>query len=68
MSRGLFGGEDMFLAKLTGPGHVYLQSLPLSRLAGRIIAAAGSNRGESKGIAGLGGDLLGGLLGGDRIF
>ena len=64
----LFGGEGMFLAKLTGPGHVYLQSLPLSRLAGRIMAAAGGNRGESQGVAGLGGNLLGGLLGGDRKF
>ena len=64
----LFGGEGMFLANLTGPGHVYLQSLPLSRLAGRIMAAAGGNRGESKGVGGLGGNLLGGLLGGDRKF
>lgn len=63
----LFGGEGLFLARLTGPGKVYLQSLPFSRLADRIIAAARFQRkDERKGVAGLGGDLLGGLLGGDR--
>lgn len=65
----LFGGEGLFLAHLTGPGDVYLQSLPFSRLADRIYAAARhrtGNRGESKGVAGLGGDLLGGLLSGDK--
>ena len=36
----LFGGEGLFFATLRGPGRVWLQSLPLSRLAGRIIAAA----------------------------
>lgn len=36
----LFGGEGLFLARLTGPGGVYLQSLPLSKLAGRIRAAS----------------------------
>lgn len=35
----LFGGEGLFLAKMTGPGIVYLQSLPLSKLAGRIGAS-----------------------------
>ena len=38
----LFGGEGLFLVKLTGPGKVYLQSLPLSKLAERIMAAAPS--------------------------
>ena len=62
----LFGGEGLFLAKLTGPGLVYLQSLPFSRLADRIHAAVRSqNKGESKGVAGLGGGLLGDILGGD---
>jgi uncharacterized protein (TIGR00266 family) len=61
----LFGGEGLFLAKMTGPGKVYLQSLPFSRLADRIAAAARFNKGDEKsGVAGLGGDLLGGLLGG----
>ncbi|MFN3595435.1 MAG: TIGR00266 family protein [Thiobacillaceae bacterium] len=36
----LFGGEGLFFARLTGPGRVWLQSLPLSRLADRLIAAA----------------------------
>jgi uncharacterized protein (TIGR00266 family) len=36
----LFGGEGLFFATLRGPGHVWLQSLPLSRLADRIVAAA----------------------------
>ena len=61
----LFGGEGLFLAKLTGPGRVYLQSLPLSRLADRINSAARKgNQGESKGVAGLGGDILGNILSG----
>jgi len=65
----LFGGEGMFLAHMAGPGHVYLQSLPFSRLADRIYAAARfEQRGEKKGIAGIGGGLLGGLLGGDKDY
>jgi uncharacterized protein (AIM24 family) len=65
----LFGGEGIFLAHLTGPGTVYLQSLPFSRLADRIFAASRfQQRGEKQGIAGVGGGLLGGLLGGDRNF
>jgi uncharacterized protein (TIGR00266 family) len=65
----LFGGEGIFLASLTGPGLVYLQSLPFSRLADRVLAAARwQQRGEQKGVAGIGGNLLGGLLGGDRNF
>src|SRR5256714_9981979 len=47
----LFGGEGLFFATLRGPGKIWLQSLPLSRLANRIIAAApragGRRRGES---------------------
>ena len=35
----LFGGEGLFFATLRGPGRVWLQSLPLSRLANRIVAA-----------------------------
>ena len=66
----LFGGEGLFLATLTGPGTVYLQSLPFSRLADRILQAsrAGIQRpkGESKGIGGLGADILGGIISGDR--
>ncbi len=51
----LFGGEGLFYASLTGPGIVYLQTLPFSRLADRIISAsrwAGSKE-ESRGIGGL---------------
>jgi uncharacterized protein (TIGR00266 family) len=61
----LFGGEGLFMATLEGPGTAYLQSLPFSRMANRIVQAAGfgASKGESKGI---GGDLLGGILGGDR--
>lgn len=63
----LFGGEGMFLAEMTGPGLVYLQSLPFSRLADRIFAASRfQQRGEQRGVAGVGGGLLGGVLGGDR--
>jgi uncharacterized protein (TIGR00266 family) len=64
----LFGGEGLFYATLTGPGHVVLQTLPFSRLASRIMAAAGGqghNRDESKGLAGLGGQILGDLISGD---
>lgn len=63
----LFGGEGIFLARLTGPGLVYLQSLPFSRLADRIVAASRfQQRDEQRGIAGIGGGILGGILGGDR--
>ncbi|CAN5861605.1 AIM24 family protein [soil metagenome] len=59
----LFGGEGLFFARLTGPGHVWIQSLPFSRLAGRMLAASGSrggqNRGEGSVLGGLG-DLIGG--------
>jgi uncharacterized protein (TIGR00266 family) len=64
----LFGGEGIFLATLQGPGQVYLQSLPFSRLADRIAAATMTNRGESKGVAGLGRNSLGGIFGGDKSF
>ena len=62
----LFGGEGLFLARLTGPGKVYLQSLPFSRLADRITAAARFHKpDERRGVAGLGGGILGGILSGD---
>ena len=62
----LFGGEGLFLARMSGPGLLYLQSLPFSRLADRITAAAGyQQKGEQKGIGGIGGGLLGGILQGD---
>lgn len=59
----LFGGEGLFLAQMTGPGKVYLQSLPFSRLADRIMAAARFQQvGEKKGVAGLGGNILGNIF------
>ncbi len=60
-----FGGEGMFLATLKGTGTVYLQSLPFSRLADRIIARAPSVGGKSKGEGSVLGQL-GGLLDGDN--
>lgn len=61
----LFGGEGLFLARLTGPGKVWLQTLPFSRLANRIIAAAPNAGGRAQGEGSvLGG--LGGLLDGDN--
>ena len=59
----LFGGEGLFFAKLCGPGKVWLQSLPFSRLADRVFAAApkagGKRKGEGSILGGLG-DLLDG--------
>jgi uncharacterized protein (AIM24 family) len=61
----LFGGEGLFFATLKGPGRVWLQSLPLSRLANRIISAVPSaTRGGREEGSILGG--LGGLLDGDN--
>lgn len=57
----LFGGEGLFFAVLRGPGRVWLQSLPFSRLAGRMYAAAGGRKGEGSILGG-----LGGLLDGDN--
>jgi hypothetical protein len=44
----LFGGEGLFFASLTGPGRVWLQTLPFSRLADRINAAQRGDREEVK--------------------
>ena len=62
----LFGGEGLFFATLRGPGKVWLQSLPLSRLANRIVlssTAAGGRSAEQGSM--LGGFALGSVLGGD---
>ncbi len=70
----LFGGEGLFLARLTGPGTLWLQSLPFSRLASRVFAAAPQMGGhkEEGGLLGvaaggslIGGGLLSGLMSGD---
>jgi uncharacterized protein (TIGR00266 family) len=59
----LFGGEGLFFARMTGPGTVWIQSLPFSRLASRIYAAApqtgGRRTGEGSVLGGLGGLVLG---------
>lgn len=57
----LFGGEGLFFATLTGPGEVWAQSLPFSRLAGRMVTAAGGGKEEGSILGG-----LGGLLDGDN--
>ncbi len=60
----LFGGEGLFLVKLRGPGKIYLQSLPFSRLADRIAKAAIKPRGEIK----RGSGILGNIFSGDAGF
>lgn len=58
----IFGGEGLFFATLTGPGAIWLQSLPFSRLAGRVLANARSGGGKEEGsvLGGLGSMLMGG--------
>lgn len=63
----VFGGEGLFFAKLQGPGTVYVQSLPFSRLAGRVLAMAPqTGRGDKGEGSVLGG--LGNILDGDNRF
>ncbi len=59
----LFGGEGLFFARMTGPGDVWVQTLPFSRMADRVMAASkfGGQREEVTRLPG----MLGGLLGGD---
>jgi uncharacterized protein (TIGR00266 family) len=57
----LFGGEGLFFARLKGPGTVWIQSMPFSRMADRVMSAARGSKGEHK----RGGNLIGGILGGD---
>ncbi|MDR2122009.1 MAG: TIGR00266 family protein [Flavobacteriaceae bacterium] len=56
----IFGGEGIFFATLTGPGRVWIQTLPISRLAGRILRYATINRKEEGSILGKFGNLLDG--------
>lgn len=58
----LFGGEGLFFARLTGPGKVWLQTLPFSRLADRVLASAPKAGGKQVGE----GSLLGGLFNGNN--
>ncbi len=60
----LFGGEGLFYATLRGPGTVWIQSLPFSRLASRVFAAM-PKEGGSKGEGSIAGGLFD-ILGGDR--
>ncbi|MEM8931290.1 MAG: TIGR00266 family protein, partial [Acidobacteriota bacterium] len=53
----IFGGEGLFYAALTGPGDVWIQSLPFSRLASKVFAAAPQTGGARKGE----GSILGAL-------
>lgn len=57
----LFGGEGLFFATLRGPGRVWIQSLPFSRLAGRMLSAAmpGSGKGEGSVLGPLGDIVMG---------
>lgn len=62
----VFGGEGLFFASLTGPGKIWLQSLPFSRLADRLISSSrkgGNSKGEGSVLDALGG--LGNLFDGD---
>ena len=58
----LFGGEGLFFATVTGPGEVWLQSLPFSRLAGRVLAAGsgGGHKDEGSALGGIGNMFMGG--------
>lgn len=60
----IFGGEGLFFATMTGPGRVWIQTLPFSRLADRIIGASRGDREDVKrdfgGALGALGDLIGG--------
>ncbi len=62
----MFGGEGLFFATLHGPGKIWLQSLPFSRLAGRMLQAA-PQKGGSRGEGSLLGSI-GGLIDGDNRF
>ncbi|MGY4688595.1 TIGR00266 family protein [Salibacterium sp. K-3] len=62
----LFGGEGVFFATLRGPGTVWIQSLPFSRLASRVFAAAPQGEGEQKGEGSVAGSLFNNFFGGDR--
>lgn len=62
----IFGGEGLFFATLRGPGIVYIQSLPFSRLAGRVLSMvpqSGGSRGEGSVLGG-----IGNILDGDNRF
>jgi uncharacterized protein (TIGR00266 family) len=55
-----FGGEGLFYAVLTGPGRIWLQSLPFKRLAMQVLSAIPRNKGEGSALGGIGTILMGG--------
>jgi uncharacterized protein (TIGR00266 family) len=59
----IFGGDGIFLAVLQGPGTVWLQTLPISRLAHQIYEYLPHNEGRQTMASGAGGALLGGIVG-----
>lgn len=60
----IFGGDGLFLASLTGPGRVWLQTLPISRLAHQILEYAPSERRQGNVQSGVVGGIVGSLLDG----
>ena len=58
----IFGGDGLFLAQLVGPGTVWLQTLPISRLAHQIAEYLPRTENRQMGTA-VGGGLLGGIVG-----
>jgi uncharacterized protein (AIM24 family) len=62
LKNAIFGGDGLFLAVLTGPGTVWLQTLPISRLAHQIGEYLPHTEGRQTGSA-AGGALLGGIVG-----
>jgi uncharacterized protein (AIM24 family) len=59
----IFGGDGIFLAVLTGPGSIWLQTLPISRLAHQISEYLPQGGSRSSAPAAIGGGLLGGIVG-----
>lgn len=55
-----FGGEGLFYAALTGPGRIWLQSLPFKRLAMQVLSAIPRQKGEGSALGGIGSILMGG--------
>lgn len=55
-----FGGEGLFFAALTGPGTIWIQSLPFKRIAKQVLSAIPRNKGEGSALGGLGDLLTGG--------
>jgi uncharacterized protein (AIM24 family) len=60
----IFGGDGLFLASLTGPGRVWLQTLPISRLAHQILEYAPGERRTQNVQSGIAGGVIGSLLDG----